>query len=127
MAAAEATLEHGRSKSPVTGWATYQKSPEKSRESQRDALTSGEAPVQVGSILDNLDFYEYGYFRLGKDLLMSKQEHPFASLDDVLLEEEGQISKMGEYDPPCKVSIPFETIPILEKRYFIEFIQDSFH
>ena len=106
MTASSNILEHGRRpKSPVGAW-------DKSLKSQATTETS----LQDGSILDNLDFYEYGYFRLGKDLLMSKQEHPFASLDDVLLDEQGHISKMGEYDPPCKVSIPFDTIPIIEKR-----------
>ena len=68
------------------------------------------------SLLKNLDHYSTGYFRVDPHLSITKHEHPFKNMDDVI-DIDHLFETIPESQCPCKVSIPFNTISLLPKTY----------
>ena len=91
----------------------------------RSVIVSQDTRVPLPPLLETLDTFETGFFRVDPMLTITKHEHPFKSIDGVFSleddEEEGYngLDQVYGLDNPCKVSIPIDTCPILPKMYFL--------
>ena len=67
-------------------------------------------------ILKDLDYYTTGYFRVDPLLGITKHEHPFKNMDE-LFDIDHVFDSVPEGQGPCKVSIPLNTISVIDKKY----------
>ncbi|KAJ3372596.1 hypothetical protein HDU91_002556 [Kappamyces sp. JEL0680] len=127
-----------RPKSPVDGYEQYKRSVNPLSGSlsrtQKRQLAGKMAQTAVlendrepsTPFLANLHHYDHGYFRVNKDLTITKHEHPFKTIDDALMLDDEGASRMGENEPPCKVSLPIDTCMLLDKKYRHVLTLDTF-